>query len=298
MKIKTFPIVIVFLLISPNIISSASASTVSNNEENVNLLNLINSEDSTAACNEKVETSPLMMFGGDKKFEEKKKNLSTDDQTAQARRHAELLKQQDSEEKLDEEAIEIDDAFPLTLDQFKQAVDDYPEATRLIIIEEEEDISIQPQAADPKTSDKNDAENQKIMRMLKDLITTYYSSAVANDIPELSQMAFVSAKALGAAKISEILSKIEITATTKRQRGETPSLFLPSSKPSPFSWQEEERFYEAMRRLAMPSEQESAALYQEADHLWSRPMPLAINGAYKHQLRIKALSGLSRLKLM
>src|SRR3990167_2301304 len=83
MKIKTFFLILfaLFSLLSPSLISSASASIVSSNRG-----------DSTSASNE--ETFPLMMFGGDKKYEEKKENLSTEYKTAQCRRDAEAVEQE------------------------------------------------------------------------------------------------------------------------------------------------------------------------------------------------------------
>lgn len=70
-------------LLSPSLIPSAYSSTVYND-----------GEDSTSESNEEVETSPLMMFGEEKKYEAKKEHLSTDEKTARYRRDAEAVEQE------------------------------------------------------------------------------------------------------------------------------------------------------------------------------------------------------------
>ncbi|HLB32992.1 MAG TPA: hypothetical protein VJK54_02035, partial [Chthoniobacterales bacterium] len=103
----------------------------------------------------------------------------------------------------------IEELLPFTLEDFRNAVANYPEAQRIIIVEEEGSVAIHIRNDADNHSDKNDDENQKTMRMIKDLITAHYSLAVANNIPELNQMAFIRAKALSAEKIREILSRVD-----------------------------------------------------------------------------------------
>ena len=88
--------------------------------------------------------------------------------------------------------------------QFQDAIMAYHDAPRLIV----KDCVIAP--PDPNSvSNNKDQENQTIMRLLKNVITVRYSLDVANGINELNQLAFVSAKDLSAAKISEIFNKLE-----------------------------------------------------------------------------------------
>ena len=107
-----------------------------------------------------------------------------------------------SKEKSEEENVplSVEDARILE-EQFKNALKAHPDAPRLII---KEGVIVPPNS----NSDSNDRENQEIMRLLKNVITVRYSSEIASGIHELSPLAFVSAKALSAAKIKEILERI------------------------------------------------------------------------------------------
>ncbi|HLB33644.1 MAG TPA: hypothetical protein VJK54_05355 [Chthoniobacterales bacterium] len=96
----------------------------------------------------------------------------------------------------------------LSLEDFSNALETYPISSRLVIIEEGDAVFIKPSESALGTANK-DQENQKIMRMLKDAITARYSFAIANNIPDLNPMAFVSAKDLSSAKLHEVFDRLD-----------------------------------------------------------------------------------------
>ena len=137
-----------------------------------------------------------------------------------------------------EEVNKRDYLFSLSLKDFNDAVANNPEATRFILLEEGDHVSITAQDDINNSFEKNDIENQKILRVLKDIIATRFSSTVANKIPELNQMAFVSAKALSAAKLSEILAKVGPLSVLKEidsDDDEDDSITVPPTNASPQS---------------------------------------------------------------
>ncbi|HLB34186.1 MAG: hypothetical protein A3F67_00575 [Verrucomicrobia bacterium RIFCSPHIGHO2_12_FULL_41_10] len=83
---------------------------------------------------------------------------------------------------------EIDNELlpPLTLKDFRGAVVAYPEAARLILVEEGKSVSIQAQDDEPGDADRNNCENKKIIDALKKIIPL----GVADDFLQYNNTTF------------------------------------------------------------------------------------------------------------
>ena len=75
-----------------------------------------------------------------------------------------------------QEASEADPITPLSLDDFRNALISYPSATRLVIIEQEGNCSIQACDDDPSAPGRNRSENKDIIDRLREILP-----ALAND---------------------------------------------------------------------------------------------------------------------
>ena len=131
----------------------------------------INGEDSTSTSNEEVGTSPLMMFGEEEK-NSSDKNKTSSSQEAEGRRQTEQndIAGENSSSQIERGnlstgiAEEEGDEVVIRLDHFRQAIEDYPTAARLIILEREGNFLIKSQEADPDTAGANQGENRNILR--------------------------------------------------------------------------------------------------------------------------------------
>jgi|GEM_PF-5569890 len=259
---------------------------------------------STSASNEEVETSPLMMFGGEKgkTIGEKKENSAT---PKDPRDEYQNFSSDDSSNVPSGELsngngiAERDekDEDVVTLEHFKQAVEAYPTAARLII-EEEGGLSIQPQEPRANRAGSTGAENRKILKTLKRLIANFYGPDLAESIPQLNALALLRADPLGSENLRAILTFLEtnqneasefaleprfrqqerLIAQQKEEFQQAPTeenLLSPSADSvfaAPLFLQEKARIGEIMKRMIKisKSEREWKDYYKDVDELWEQ----------------------------
>lgn len=144
-----------------------------------------------------LSSSPLMMFGGEAHEEsenESSENVAT--RTAQERRNTEtdnnLNDLEDQRDSLPQVVKQNPNTPPsnqqqLTLDHFRAALEDHPEAERFVIVANENGIfSIQPQAADPNTPGRNRNEDMQITNLLRSLISSGPADALLRNSAAIS----------------------------------------------------------------------------------------------------------------
>jgi|GEM_PF-4958666 len=161
--------------------------------------------------------SPLMMFGREVEKKSEKLNnqhgagdldaneLQRERSTDLEGNHSNEAQREDLNNSIEEEEEE-EDIIPLTIEDFREAIANNPEATRFILTQQGGREVIEVRDDPNNHSDYNENENRAIMRKLKDLITARYSVETANNIASLNPTAFLNARALNAATITGILN--------------------------------------------------------------------------------------------